>query len=49
MKKGQGEDELSEQTLKTIEIVNIADIASEKAAFDRIILQQQTKQKELDV
>ena len=35
MAKGQDEDRLSEQTLKTIEIVNIADIAIEKQNLEK--------------
>ena len=38
MKKGLEEDRLSEQTLRTIEIVNIADIANERAAFEKAII-----------
>ena len=34
MQKSKDEDLLSEQTLKTIEIVNIADIAIEKKNLD---------------
>ena len=40
MKKGLEEDRLSEQTLRTIEIVNIADITNEKANFEKEIIKQ---------
>ena len=48
MAKGQDEDRLSEQTLKTIEIVNIADIAIEKQNLEKAIIAYYAKQKELD-
>ena len=48
MAKGQDEDRLSEQTLKTIEIVNIADIAREKQDLEKNIIANLAKQKELD-
>ena len=44
MEKGLDEDLLSEQTLKTIEIVNIADINIEKANLDRQIQNLKIKQ-----
>ena len=48
MAKGQDEDKLSEQTLKTIEIVNIADIAIEKQNLEKVTIASYAKQKELD-
>ena len=49
MEKGNDEDLLSEQTLKTIEIVNIADIATEKVNFERQIMNLQMKLNDLTI
>ena len=49
MEKSQDEDLLSEQTLKTIEIVNINDIAIEKRNLDLQIQLLYKQLQELDV
>ena len=48
MDKSKEEDLLSEQTLKTIEIVNIADIKDEKMNLEKNIIVLQTRQNELE-
>jgi hypothetical protein len=48
MLKGTDEDMLSEQTLKTIEIVNIADIAIEKKNLETQIANFLKTSQELD-
>ena len=48
MQKSKDEDLLSEQTLKTIEIVNIADIAIEKKNLETQIQTLLKQQQELD-
>ena len=48
MLKGTDEDMLSEQTLKTIEIVNIADIAIEKKNLETQIVNLLKTSQELD-
>ncbi len=48
MLKGTDEDMLSEQTLKTIEIVNIADIAIEKKNLETQIANLLKTSQELD-
>ena len=48
MQKSRDEDLLSEQTLKTIEIVNIADIAIEKKNLETQIQTLLKQQQELD-
>jgi len=47
MKKGQEEDLLSEQTLKTIEIVNIKNISDEKTNLEKAIVVLRAKTLEL--
>jgi hypothetical protein len=47
MKKGQEEDLLSEQTLKTIEIVNIKNISDEKTNLEKAIVVLRAKTIEL--
>ena len=49
MEKGVDEDMLSAQTLKTIEIVNIADISIEKQNLERQIVSLTNKKKELEL
>ena len=48
MKKSDEEDKLSEQTLKTIEIVNIDDIKEEKANLDKNILSLNLRKTDLN-
>jgi hypothetical protein len=48
MNKGRDEDKLWNQTLKTIEIININDMAIERSNLEKLLAQLQTKQKELD-
>lgn len=48
MKKGMDEDQLSEQTLKTIEIVNIGHISSEQQILDRAIQGLEAKMRDLE-
>ena len=47
MLKGQEEDALQKQTLQTIEVINIADMAMEKTNLERQVAQMQDKQAEL--
>ena len=47
MEKGQEEDALQKQTLQTIEVINIADMAMEKTNLERQVAQMQDKQVEL--
>ena len=48
MLKGQEEDALQKQTLQTIEVINIADMAMEKTNLERQVAQMQDKQVELN-
>lgn len=48
MEKGMDEDQLSEQTLKTIEIVNIGHISSEQQILDRAIGALEAKMRDLE-
>ena len=48
MQKSEQEDRLSEQTLKTIEIVNIADIKEEMLSLEKSIDVLQLRKNELD-
>ena len=49
MQKSKDEDLLSEQTLKTIEIVNIADIAIEKKNLETQVTNLLKQAQELDI
>jgi hypothetical protein len=44
MQKGHEEDQLQNQTLKTIEVINIADIQIEKTNLERLVNQMTEKQ-----
>ena len=48
MEKGKDEDEMLDQTLKTIEIVNIADMATEKENLETSCNYLSSKKAELD-
>ena len=48
MQKGKDEDEMLDQTLKTIEIVNIADMATEKENLENSVSFLASKKAELD-
>lgn len=48
MQKSEQEDKLSEQTLKTIEIVNIADIKEEMLSLEKSIDVLQLRKNDLD-
>lgn len=48
MEKGKDEDALQEQTLKTLEVINIADIKIEKLNLEKITNSLYIKQNELE-
>lgn len=48
MQKGKDEDEMLDMTLKAIEIVNIADMAQEKANLEASVNHLESKKNELD-
>lgn len=48
MQKGEDEDKLQEQTCKTLEVINIADIGMEKIQLEKAASALQKRQLELD-